>query len=122
MPTLLLSSLMVLRLLMPPGICVCKLSSPVLRLLAVVQDKALPPEPVQEDDDDHNPGCPASFLSVGMGVAPPSGPGPLDLQRTGWLIAHTVPLPASSTDLLSPPYDIPIPEAPLYVTQCALIV
>jgi hypothetical protein len=67
--------LIALRLLLPPGICVCKWNSPAARLLvAVLQtERQVPAEP-ESDDDDHAPGCPASPLAVGMGVRPPSEP------------------------------------------------
>jgi hypothetical protein len=81
--SLLLSALIVLRLFMPPGICVCKLSSPASRLLAAVCGRELPVIPGDEADDDHNPGCPAFFLAQGLGVAPPSGPGPILLPPAG---------------------------------------
>jgi hypothetical protein len=87
--SLLLSLLIVLRLLMPPGICVCKLSCPASRLLAAVCGSELPTLPGDEADDDHNPGCPACYLAQGLGVAPPSGPGPLFLTLTG----SVLPLP-----------------------------
>ncbi len=72
----LLMVLIVLRLLMPPGICACQWSSPAARmLLALTQsDRQVPSEPQRDDEDDHDAGCPASPLSVGMGVAPPSDP------------------------------------------------
>ncbi len=121
MPTILLSLLITARLLMPPGICVCKLSPPAARLLLAVCGKALP---VQElpDDDDHHPGCPACFLAVGMGVAPPSGPGQIDLPLTGTLSTDSAISFPSVSDILPPPEPIPLAAAPLYVSQCALTV
>ena len=72
----LLMVLIVLRLLMPPGICACQWSSPAARmLLALTQsDRQLPTEPQRDTEDDHDAGCPASPLAVGMGVAPPCDP------------------------------------------------
>jgi hypothetical protein len=66
--------LIAIRLLMPPGICACKWSSPAARfLVALLQSERQ--VPVEEDrDDDHAPGCPASPLAVGMGVKPPVEP------------------------------------------------
>src|SRR5215469_7959166 len=66
---------MALRLLMPPGICACKLSSPAARLLASFFQTGPPqPAPADAEDDDHAPGCPASPLAVGMGLKPASHP------------------------------------------------
>jgi hypothetical protein len=72
----LLMVLIGLRLLMPPGICACKWSSPAARLLLalVCSDRQLPVEQSRHSDDDHDAGCPASPLSAGMGVAPPCQP------------------------------------------------
>jgi hypothetical protein len=128
-PTLLLSVLITLRLLMPPGICVCKLSSPASRLLAAALGAELPPPPPPptHTTDDHDPGCPASPLAEGLGVAPPSGPGPilaLLLSMVVWSSGSDAPaLVAPSpfaTGLLPPPCCVRPPTAPLYVSQCAL--
>jgi hypothetical protein len=72
----LLMVLMVLRLLMPPGICACKWSSPAARLLiALTQNqRSIPVESQPDNEDDHDAGCPASPLAAGMGVAPPCDP------------------------------------------------
>jgi hypothetical protein len=72
----LLMVLIVLRLLMPPGICACKWSSPAARLLLGItkSERQIPSEPQRENEDDHDAGCPASPLSTGMGVAPPFDP------------------------------------------------
>jgi hypothetical protein len=44
-------------------------------LLALTQsDRQLPSEPQRDTEDDHDAGCPASPLAVGMGVAPPCDP------------------------------------------------
>ena len=66
--------LIVARLLLPPGICVCKLSSPAARLLVhALGGEAPAPQP---DDHDHLPGCPASDLAQGMGLQPAAPPHP----------------------------------------------
>jgi hypothetical protein len=72
----LLMVLIVARLLMPPGICACKWSSPAARLLiALMQsDRQIPVQQERDNDDDHDAGCPASPLSAGMGVTPPCEP------------------------------------------------
>jgi hypothetical protein len=122
--TLSLCLLITLRLLMPPGICVCKLSSPASRLLLAVcgQEVPEPNSPDEDRDDDHHPGCPASFLSVGMGVAPPSGPGQIDLPLTGVVEAESAPLFQSASDLLPLTCSVLDSVAPLYVAHCALLV
>ncbi len=65
--------LIVLRLMMPPGICACQWSSPAARLLLTLtqSNRQIPIEPQRESEDDHDAGCPASPLAAGMGVAPP---------------------------------------------------
>src|SRR4051794_28022744 len=67
--------LMTLRLLLPPGICICKTSSAGSHFLQAVLHGDVPSSPdAQEEDDDHNPGCPASVFATGLGVKPPAGP------------------------------------------------
>src|SRR5262245_36093641 len=61
--------LVFLRLMAPPGICLCKSAAPVHVFLADLLG-GLPPAPEPEDDDDHAPGCPASKLCEGMGLWP----------------------------------------------------
>jgi hypothetical protein len=122
-PALLLSVFIVLRLLMPPGICVCKLSSPALRWFALLNGQEQPSVPAEpaEEEDDHAPGCPASYLSQGMGVAPPSGPGPFILPWTGYVAtAADSPIPFT-THLVPPSADIFLPALPLQVAHCALL-
>jgi hypothetical protein len=120
MPALLLSLLIALRLLMPPGLCICKLSSPVLRAIAITRGQEPPAPPSPADDDDHHPGCPASFLSVGMGVAPPPGPGPLVLPLTGAVSIDDPLTLCSCCDPVPPSDGVPIAAQPLYVAHCAL--
>jgi hypothetical protein len=71
--------LMTLRLLLPPGICVCKWNSPAARILVdlLQTGKDIPP-PEPEDENNDAPGCPASPFAVGMGLRPAS-PAPLFL-------------------------------------------
>jgi hypothetical protein len=121
MPTTLLSVLITVRLLLPPGICICQWSSPAARLLIAVcgQDS-----PVQDlpDDDDHNPGCPASYLAVGMGVAPPAGPGLIELPLSGFTSNQDTAAFSSPSEPILRDHAVDLPSAPLYVEQCALIV
>ena len=120
-----LIALMALRLLMPPGICACKLSSPAARLLADFFQTARPlppPAPPDAEDNDHAPGCPASPLAVAMGLLPASHPilpPDLALERP----------PALEEAELALCLDLPPSEAacglasgPLYLTLCALII
>jgi hypothetical protein len=120
-----LVALMALRLLMPPGICACKLSSPAARLLAdfFQTGRPLPPAPPADaEDDDHASGCPASPLAVAMGLKPashPIFPPDLALERP----------PALEEAELAPGADSPPPEfacgpaqEPLYLTLCALLI
>jgi hypothetical protein len=119
--------LLTMRLLMPPGICACKWSSPAARLLVAFFDRSradtIPPPPV-ESDDDHTPGCPASFLAVGMGVWPPSEPPPSLV-----LAPETLSLPNASVAATPSalPDSLPVPDDPsdplstsLYLSHCAL--
>lgn len=71
----LLMILIVVRLLMPPGICACQWSSPAARVLVALlhSDRQIPSQQ-EQDNDDHDAGCPASPLSSGMGVVPQSEP------------------------------------------------
>ena len=119
-----LIALMALRLLMPPGICACKLSSPAARLLAAFLQTGLPQPaaPSDAEDDDHAPGCPASPLAVGMGLVPASHPilpPDLALERPpaldGAELALCIDLPPSEAAC-------GLASEPLYLTLCALII
>src|SRR5436190_24201005 len=92
---------------MPPGICACQHSSAAARLFT--EPVSEPPE----ENDEHTPGCPASFLSTGMGVSPPGGPGTIDLPPAGALSTHAInphhPSPISAIDSRpTSPEDIPL--------------
>lgn len=106
------------RLLLPPGICVCKLSSPVAQLLILMAGSESSHS--QEDDEDHHPGCPASGLTAGLGVQP------VTPSVTLPALSHDIP-PVLAFDLVtSPPCDqsrslSEISQTPpLYLSQCAL--
>jgi hypothetical protein len=115
--------LMVLRLLLPPGICVCEWSSPAARLLIALLNGQRQVPPQQEpDDDDHAPGCPASPLAVGMGVRPPSElvwPPALSLDPLPPLQAAQPFAPLCCERENPPPIDLP--HSPLYLTLRALL-
>jgi hypothetical protein len=112
--------LLALRLLVPPGICLCKLSSPASRLLA----DALGNEPLSlpaetEHHDDHHDGCPAGGLCEALGLRP-AGPGPIELP-----LVAVLPVLADfvSTGAAASPFELPLAAAPcppLCVTHCAL--
>jgi hypothetical protein len=73
--TVLLRSLLVLmavRVLLPPGICICRYDAAAGRLLGSWLNVSLPalPAPVEDDDDDHEPGCPCSPLAAALGLIP----------------------------------------------------
>ena len=119
-----LVALMALRLLMPPGICACKLSSPAARLLAdfFQTARSLPTAPDGEEDDDHAPGCPASPLAVAMGLMPASHPvlppdltleRPPALEEAELALCVNLPPPEAACDLA---------PGPLYQTLCALLI
>lgn len=115
--------LMALRLLMPPGICACKWSSPAARLLvALLQNQRQVPAEQEREDDDHAPGCPASPLAVGMGVKPPCEP----LLPPGLSLDPLPPLqsiqPIAPTDVgEAPSLRFDHPHDPLYLTLRALL-
>jgi hypothetical protein len=89
----LLFALLTIRLLLPPGICVCQWHSPAARMLVQLfgGGKEVPPSPPLENEDDHEPGCPASKLAAGMGLRPAS-PAPLML---GAVYDEVPPAPAA---------------------------
>ena len=122
-PTRILLVLITVRLLMPPGICVCKLSSPAAYLLARALGGDPPaPDPSPDHHDDHHPGCPASCLSLGMGLQPPSPvldpdtslPAPVAEPPADCREPAYAPPPAHSLSLAGAP--------PLYVCHCALLI
>ncbi len=63
---------LLLRLLLPPGICLCHDNSPATRLVLSLLDPSRPlPPAAPVEDDDHDPGCPGSVLATGMGLKLP---------------------------------------------------
>lgn len=120
----LLMVLIAVRLLMPPGICACKWSSPAARLLIALtqSDRQIPIEQERDNDDDHDAGCPASPLAAGMGVMPPSEPLlppglaldlPPPLQSPLWYFSLATERVASIS--------LDAPSTPLYLTVRALL-
>jgi hypothetical protein len=86
--------LLTIRLLLPPGICVCQWHSPAARFIVGLLNtgKEVPPPPPPEKEDDHEPGCPASKLAAGMGLRPASQP-PLPPTASLEIVALIAPLP-----------------------------
>lgn len=114
--------LIALRLLMPPGICACKWSSPAARLLIAFtqSERQIPLEQPRDNDDDHDAGCPASPLAAGMGVAPPCQPLlPPGLALDSLPPAMLLFYPDPVERIASLPFDDP--STPLYVTVRALL-
>jgi hypothetical protein len=111
--------LLALRLLVPPGICLCKLSSPASRLLVSVLGSEPLPQPVEHDDGQHDDGCPAGHLSEGMGVWP-TGPVLFDLTSAALLPPlPDVALPGAPPSTGEFSFSA-FPRPPLFVSQCAL--
>src|SRR5262249_33474226 len=115
------------RLLMPPGVCACQLSSPAARLAwAWSHGEPLPPPPSQEPDDDHTPGCPASPFAVGMYVKPSPVPlrPPLTFDHPPQPDAppSSPAAPAPEADA-APPLPSPFrpPGPALYLTGCTFL-
>jgi hypothetical protein len=111
--------LMTLRLLAPPGICLCKSTGPIMLWLGS--------EPVTEEptrDEDHEPGCPASPLSAGMYVKPSDVPAypPLTFDhppQPECPIGETLPLsPAPAAEVPEAYFRPPGPD--LYLSLLAL--
>jgi hypothetical protein len=118
----LLCVLIVVRVLCPPGVCVCKLSTrPVGVLANLFTGTEVPPLPPEEEDD-HDPGCPCSPLSTALGLRPSDVP------------LHAVVFVAPSFDLapyalILSPFDtaprLPLAwpaEAHLYLTHCSILI
>ncbi len=111
------------RLLLPPGICLCQEGSPATRLfLSVIDPQRELPPPSPEEDDDHDPGCPASQLAAGMGLhlplvslLPPLPDALLELPEL-ILPAPPEPHPTASTFGPSPP------PLPIYLQDCAVLI
>jgi hypothetical protein len=118
--------LVTLRLMLPPGICVCKWNSPAARvlvaLLATGKDVPLP-EP-EGRDDDHAPGCPASPFAVGMGLRPASQPPEPPALSFDPLPPTPVPLPdaAPPTPERAVWPSLRPPSPVLYLSHCSLII
>lgn len=114
--------LLVLRLLLPPGICLCHDNSPASCLILSLLDPDRPlPSSSCEEEDDHDPGCPGSPLATGMGLKLP-------------LVAVLPLLPNAILDLPeqvdpTPSFFHPTvhtwalsPPVPLYLEDCSLLI
>lgn len=114
----LLLAAIILRLLMPPGVCVCKLSSPAVRLLSLALGGEAPVLAPEHDDHDHHPGCPASGLTEGLGVQPAS----VQLDHPTPSLDSPIQFPAlTPLSTTSPDLDHALfpRTTPLYVSRCA---
>jgi hypothetical protein len=114
--------LITLRLLMPPGICVCQAASPAGKMLAnLLHNDAPQPDPF---DDDHNPGCPASIFSSGLGVFPTPVPALHLLPNLPPRPVLPADLPAPRAWLLDPEglaAPVPLPAGLQLRSLCALV-
>jgi hypothetical protein len=112
--------LITVRLLMPPGICICHLSSPAAYLLTVALGGE-PPMPSTEPHDDHDPGCPASALAPALGLQP-AGP---EIVLDTSLPDLEVTSPSALTPLLLDHRSLFsffwAAAPPLYLSHCALL-
>ena len=117
----LLILLIVARTGVPPSMCLCKLEAPASRAVAWLLRTDMPDLPQHEEDDDHHPGCPASYLSLGLGLRPIPflEPPPLFLSDSSF----TPSLPATTLVVAVAPRTTGFPaDPPLYVSHCALTV
>jgi hypothetical protein len=108
------------RLLVPPCVCLCQLTAPAARFVAGLLGGDLPP-PEPEDPDHHHDGCPASKLSVGLGV-PPASCQPCIAPCVAVLDRH--PTRPSEIDPLFATFSLAAdpPRPPLCLTLCALLI
>jgi hypothetical protein len=116
--------LLTIRLLLPPGICVCQWHSPAARFVVGLLNtgKEVPPPPPAEKEDDHEPGCPASKLAAGMGLRPASQP-PMPPSASLELVFLSAQFPSSSTVRSDGGLPIRRPStSDLYLTVCALLI
>jgi hypothetical protein len=108
-----------LRLLVPPSVCLCQLTGQAVCLVSGLLRPDLPP-PEPEEHDDHADGCPASRMSVGMGVPPVSVP-PLVARDTASPAGFEMSLAPVPADHNTPRYFSRAPDTPLCLTLCALL-
>lgn len=81
---------MALRVLAPPGVCLCKLGMPLLRLVAGALHS--PQGPARSDDRDERPGCCVCQLPAGVQAKPVAPPPPPSLRPEA--SAVFIPVPA----------------------------
>jgi hypothetical protein len=116
--------LLTIRLLLPPGICVCQWHSPAARFVVSLLNtgKEVPPPPPEEKEDDHEPGCPASKLAAGMGLRPASPPALPPAALPEFLTGVAVLAPSSHADNAQQIPGRRLPDTSLYLTVCALLI
>lgn len=120
-PSRLLVLLIIARILVPPCMCLCTLEAPASRAVAWVLGTDEPDLPHEGRDHDHHPGCPASYLSLGLGLKPlpfvePASPALSLPSYSPSLAATTLVVPVSTRAVGFPA------DPPLYVSHCALTV
>jgi hypothetical protein len=110
---------MAVRVLAPPGICVCELAQPLERLIAAVYHAAQPPDHCEEEDPRF--GCVVCQLPPAMESKPVPAPAPvLSLDASPLLqvvFRATFGLPI---DAFQPP--LRRPGAALYLSHCPLLI
>lgn len=117
----LLCVLIFVRVMLPPGVCVCQLSGLSARLAAHLAGREQPPPP-PEDDHGHDPGCPASPLSAALGLKPSHVP-----QHAIAFVAPSLDL-AADAPAFTPPEELPSlpaawpPDPHLYLTHCSFLI
>jgi hypothetical protein len=117
----LLVLLIIARILVPPCMCLCKLEARASRAVAWVLGADDTPPPHEEQDHDHHPGCPASYLSLGLGLKPLPFVEPVPPVLS--LPSYTPSLDAATLVLAVSTHALGFPaDPPLYVSHCALTV
>jgi len=111
-----------LRMLAPPGICLCHAGAPAVRFVVTILDssKQIPPED-ENGTDDHEPGCPTSPLASGLGLQPPPVQVPplLGCDLLGPVVFGS--LPAAPLFAIAP-LACPPPGPSLYLADCILLI
>jgi hypothetical protein len=119
----LLCMLIFVRVMCPPGVCLCKLSVLPARLAAHVfatgKEVPLPPA---ERDDEHDDGCPCSPFSAGMGLRTSDVPQhAIAFVAPSLDLALEAPTLATFEEMQLPPLAWP-PEEHLYLTHCSILI
>src|SRR5205823_13842848 len=105
----------------PPGHCACKLSGVPARQAAHLLGGEEMPLPAEPEDDDHDPGCPASPLSAALGLKPADVP-----QHAIAFVAPSLDITPDAPALegVDRPQALPLawpPEPHFYLTHCSFL-